>query len=326
MINVCTLTSKPCCLIDPTESNLLALLKKSIVWLDLEIKDKKEAKILTRIFNFHHLSVADCLDDVHYPKIEQFTDYLFVILHTTESFKGVTYKTSEVDFFIQTKSLVTVHRGPANTLAVVRKHLLEGALPPTTIKPDLLFQIIASRYIDEYFPILERLDKEIDTIEDSVLKGKTSTSQGTVGLTADILQVKKSITGLKRLLTPQRDIFIQLSRNEFSQISSATAVYFRDIYDRLFRITEMLDSFRDILSSTLEAYLSVVSNKLNEVMKVLTVVTVILLPLTLITGIYGMNFHYMPELYSIWGYPSTLLLMVVVAGVLICYFKRRNWL
>ncbi|MFA4936697.1 MAG: magnesium/cobalt transporter CorA [Patescibacteria group bacterium] len=325
MINVCILSSQLRCLTNPQESELVSLLKKEIVWVDLEIKEKKDAKILTSIFNFHQLSVADCLDDVHYPKIEQFADYLFVILHTVESLKGVTYKTSEVDFFIQPKCLITVHRGSADTLATIRKHFLMGGLP-AAVKPDLLFHVIASKYVDEYFPVLEMLDTEIDTIEDSVFKGKIPTTHGAVGLTGSILQVKKSITGLKRLLTPQRDIFNQLSRNEFIQISKTTAVYFRDIYDRLFRITEMLDSFRDILSSTLEAYLSVVSNKLNEVMKVLTVVTVILLPLTLIAGIYGMNFRYMPELYSVWGYPSALLLMVLVTLSLIWYFKRRHWL
>jgi magnesium transporter len=301
-----------------------ALKTQARLWVDIDGFTKADAPILLDTFSFHHLSVEDCLDDIHYPKVEQFPNYVFVILHTVE----VTKKhvpTSEVDFFLTPKVLVTVHQRSSRVLEEVRRHIAEGALATAQV-PDRLFHIMSSRYIDEYFPLLDSLDREIDQIEDTIFKEQSDTTGGAADTINRFLSAKKRITLLRRLLSPQRDVFSRLSRSEFSLVSPQTVVYFRDVYDRLFRITEILDSFRDVLSSTLEAHLSVVSNRLNEVMKVLTIVTVILLPLTVVTGIYGMNFQHMPELRAAWGYPCALGLMVVIVASLVWYFKRRRWL
>jgi len=219
-----------------------------------------------------------------------------------------------------------VHQKSSRVLEIAQQHLLSGAMQGIE-SASMLFQVLASRYVDEYFPMLDELDNAIDAMEDSVFKwNRRGGEMESTKLINQFLISKKKITTLRRLLTPQRDIFSRLSRNEFSQISAGASVYFRDIYDRLFRITEMLDSFRDVLSSTLEAHLSVVSNRLNEIMKVLTIVTVIILPLTVVTGIYGMNFRYLPEIYFHWGYPWALSLMVVIVIAMGWYFKRRRWL
>ena len=325
MVTVCTLGDKPRCTSRPSAAELAKLLKwPGCVWVDFTAPSPEETKLLTEVFKFHRLSVEDCFDEVHYPKIEQFNHYLFVILHTLEA-AAKRRPTTEVDFFLADKRLVTVHQKSSAVLEVARQHLLAGAMQGV-ISPDMFFQTLASRYVDEYFPLLDELDNEIDVMEEAVFKSNKGSEINSSALINQFLISKKKITTLRRLLTPQRDLFSRLSRNEFSQVSPAAAIYFRDIYDRLFRITEILDSFRDVLSSTLEAHLSVVSNKLNEIMKVLTIVTVILLPLTVITGIYGMNFRYLPEVYHPWGYPWALLLMVVVALSMVWYFRRRRWL
>ncbi len=301
-----------------------ALKQKQPLWVDISSFTSADAPILLDVFGFHHLSVEDCLDNVHYPKIEQFPEYLFVILHAVESGEK-RLPTSEVDFFVAPKTLVTVHQRPSRVLDEVRRHMAEGA-HLNSLSPERLFAELASRYVDEYFPLLDGLDREIDQIEDVIFRRSGDFTSGTTETVNRFLTAKKRITVLRRLLTPQRDVFSRLMRSEFSLVSLQTVVYFRDVYDRLFRITEMLDSFRDVLSSTLEAHLSVVSNRLNEVMKVLTIVTVILLPLTVVTGIYGMNFRYMPEIGKPWGYPWALGLMVVIVVGLVSYFRRKRWL
>lgn len=325
MINVYTISAKPRLYKNPTAVVLKKLVSsKEIIWADFTTPTKDEAKLLADVFKFHRLSIEDCFDEVHYPKIEQFTNYLFIILHTLEA-GNKRRPTTEVDFFITNRQLVTVHQKSSRVLEVAQQHLLSGAIQGIN-SSDMMFQVLASRFIDEYFPMLDELDNSIDAMEDSVYKWSQGGQIGNTKLINQFLDSKKRITTLKRLLTPQRDIFSRLSRNEFNQVSTSSVIYFRDIYDRLFRITEMLDSFRDVLSSTLEAHLSVVSNRLNEIMKVLTIVTVIILPLTLVTGIYGMNFRYLPEIYFHWGYPWALSLMVVIAISMVWYFKNRRWL
>lgn len=325
MINVCILGYKPQVYKNLSAEDLAKLLKrKEPIWVDFQKPSAVEAKLLADLFKFHRLSIDDCFDHKHYPKIEQFDSYLFVILHVLET-DSKHHLTTEVDFFLSAKSLVTVHEKSSLVLEATKEHVIAGSLKGHS-SPDMLFQVISSRFIDEYLPILDELDAEIDKVEDVVFQSNKGSEIDSPALINQFLISKKKITNLRRLLTPQRDVFSRLSRNEFSQVSPEVALYFRDVYDRLFRTTEMLDSFRDVLSSTLEAHLSVVSNKLNEIMKVLTIVTVIILPLTVVTGIYGMNFHYLPEIYHPLGYPWALLLMVTIAVSMILYFKRRRWL
>lgn len=325
MMTVFNFGPKPQAIKVNNANELKKILKtKGPCWIDFNAPSKEEAKYLSEVFQFHQLSIEDCFDEVHYPKLEQFDNYLFVILHTLEA-SDKRRPTTEVDFFVTDKYLVTVHLKSSQVLETARQHLGAGALNWAQT-PSMLFQALSSRYVDEYFPVLDTLDDEIDHMEDEVFKLNKGGEIESSYLINQFLVTKKKIVTLRRLLTPQRDIFSRLARGEFKQISTEASVYFRDVYDRLFRITEMLDSFRDVLSSTLEAHLSVVSNRLNEVMKVLTIVTVILLPLTVVTGVYGMNFRYMPELYSPFGYLWALMLMLTIASSLIWYFKHRRWL
>ena len=325
MISLCILGAKPTAKnnISPAELKKLAG-QRPMMWVDFAAPSRDEARLLGEVFKFHRLSIDDCFDEVHYPKVEQFENYLFTILHTLEA-ANKKRPTTEVDFFLTNKFLVTVHQKSSAVLELARQHLLAGAMPWAQ-SPDMLFQALASRYVDEYFPMLDELDGDIDSMEDVVFRSNKGGEIESSSLINHFLLTKKKIVTLRRLLTPQRDIFSRLSRGEFSQVSSAITAYFRDIYDRLFRITELLDSFRDVLSSTLEAHLSVVSNRLNEIMKVLTIVTVIILPLTVVTGIYGMNFRFMPEINHPLGYPWALMLMVSIAVTMAWYFKRRRWL
>jgi magnesium transporter len=298
-------------------------------WLDLAGFTKEQAPILLEQFHFHHLSVEDCLDTIHYPKIEQYPEYLFVVLHAVEN-HGKQQLTTEVDSFITSKALVTVHQGGCRVVNEFRRSLLNGRAK-ARLTSDLLFHAMTSKFMDEYFPLLDLLNQEIERIQDTIFyRPKRQKSDEKVSGSGEtvrqFLGVKKRITKLRRLLTAQRDVFNRLTRDEFPLISPQAVIYFRDVYDRLFGITEMLDSYRDVLASTLEAHLSVVSNRLNEVMKLLTVVTVIFMPLMLITGIYGMNFEIMPELHNPWGYPIALFSMGLLTAGLIWYFKRRRWL
>lgn len=323
MVTLVTLSAKPRVISNPAAAELAKYLRSSTGWLDFFDPTEAEVKLLRDTLGFHHLSIEDCFDSTHSAKIEQFPNYVFITLNTLLS--GKREVTTEVNFFVTPNSLVTVHSSSAPVLDTLRQHLLEGAIG-LPITPDVLFQAMAGRFVDEYFPVFDALDREIDSIESMIFRREAAPAGTNTVITTKFLAIKKRLTTLRRLLVPQRDIFSRLARNEFPQIAPSTAVYFRDVYDRLFRLTEILDSVRDVLSSTLEAHLSEVSNRLNEIMKVLTIATVVLLPLSLIASIYGMNFRFMPELYQVWGYPGALGLMVVVASILIWYFKRRRWL
>jgi magnesium transporter len=227
------------------------------------------------------------------------------------------------------KVLGTVRLHSCRPMESIRKKLLEGGVQART--PYMLFHAIASHFMDEYFPLLDTLNQQIEEIEDRIFQkpreGQKKPIKSSNGETlAKFLSTKKRISRLRRTLTPQRDVFGRLARDEFPFISKQAMVYFRDIYDQLMRTTEIIDGFRDMLSSMLEAHLSLASNRLNEVMKLFTVVTVIFLPLMFITGVYGMNFKFMPELEKPWGYPTTLGAMALLIVGLIWYFKRRRWL
>ena len=186
--------------------------------------------------------------------------------------------------------------------------------------PDFILYSIVDRLTDLYFSILDVLDDEVDRLEDAIVRDP---SQGVLN---EIFQLKHRLIHLRRIAAPQREIFALLNHREFPYIDRETLIYFRDVYEHLIRIYEVIDSLRDLLSSALEAYLSTVSNRLNEIMKTLTIMATIFMPLTLISSIYGMNFKYMPELNWRYGYAGCLAFMGFLSAWMISYFRRKKWL
>ncbi len=292
-----------------------------IAWIDLEEPTDEELRLLEDPFGFHPLAIEDCITPEHQPKIDDFGPYLFMI------FRGIDFNepvdelhTTKLAAFLGPDYLVTYHRRPMRSVnAVLGKYRHAKSAAPFRSIDYLLYEIL-DHLVEFYFPVLDRIEDEIDRIEEALLdKCGPDTLES-------ILQTKREVAGVKRAITPHRELFSRIARGEFEEIGPQVAVFYRDLYDSTARLAEVGDSYRDLLSGLFDAYLSVVSNRLNEVMKVLTIFATIMLPLTFIVGVYGMNFKYMPELAMRYGYFVVWGVMLAVAGGLLWFFRRRGWI
>jgi magnesium transporter len=253
------------------------------MWVDLVAPGPEEGRLLSEVFQFHPLSVEDALSAIHHPKIEPYPGYLYVILHGIDfDNRGGGFATRDVDFFLGRNYLVTVHDGRSRSIAkwkaVCDEHehvLAEG--------PAALLHRIVDSMVENYRPEIDTLEDHIDELEEMAILGYRQ------DLIRQILAVKRDVASLRRVVLPQRDAVGRLARREFSQISDEITYRFRDVYDHFVRMSEESILFQDRITSILEAHLASISNRLNLVMKVLTVISTIFLPLTVLTGMWGMN-------------------------------------
>jgi magnesium transporter len=298
-----------------------ALHPEALHWIDLEDPSVQEATILEDPFHFHPLAIEDTLSEVHHPKLDDYEDYLYLILHGIR-FDAPTdqFITRELDVFLGRNFLVTHHMGPMRSISAAREQCGKGIIATLPRGVDFLLHQILDQMFEHYFPSLDAIEDKIQLVQVEVFENP---SRETLDR---IFTLKNDVLRLRRICTPQREIVNRLGRGEASVVSRKAAVYFRDIYDNLYRIVEASYAYQDMVQSTLDAYLSAVSNRLNETMKRLTVISALLMPLTVITGIYGMNFDHIPEFHWKYGYVFVLGLMATVSSVLVWYFKRKQWL
>jgi magnesium transporter len=293
----------------------------TFVWVDLAAPSIPELLILSDTFAFHPLSVEDARAELHYPKIEAYDGYLYAILH------GIAFQsdesefaTQDVDFFVGPSYLVTVHNGHSRSIAELQENATRN---PKVMGegPVALFHRIVDAMVDHYGPEVQKLEDRLDELESAAFDNPTPE------VIRAILTEKRRVGGLRRIITPQRDVISRLARREFVDISTDMAFRFRDIYDHLQRFSDDATMFQDRITGILDAYLTNVSNRLNEVMKVLTVVSTVFMPLTLVSGIYGMNIH-LPQ------FPGSdaaqfwwlFIIMVGIILVMLSFFKRKRWI
>lgn len=295
-----------------------------LLWADLEGAGHEEARALLQdVFRFHPLTVDDCLNGrVDPPKLDDYGDYLFLVLQTVRQDRSpLRLRAEEVDLYLGTNYVVTFHAHPLPAMDQARTAWEQGA-PLCRQGADRLAHDIIDRLVDEFLPAVETIDEEVAQLEEAILDQSAGSE-----LLESVLLLRRETLRLRRAVMPQRDLMNRVSRGEFSRlIRPELWMYYRDVYDHLVRVEDMISSLRDVTDGALNIYLSAVSNRLNEIMKVLSIVATVILPLTLVTGIYGMNFQYMPELDWRFGYPAALLLMAAMAVVLLGYFRRRGWL
>lgn len=294
-----------------------------LLWVDLDNPTNNELmEVLNDIFHFHPLTIEDCHSEGYQtPKVDDFESYLFIIAHALlmNPLDGDKLETNELDLFLGKNYLVTTHKDfPMQPVEMIWGRL-EKDNRLMSHDPDFLCHAVLDVLVDEYMPLLDMMDEEIDALEDRVLeKPQPSTLQR-------ILDLKHSTLSLRRIIAPQREVMNRLSRDDFTVIKPRNRIYFRDIYDHLVRIQDLAESVRDIVSGTLDIYLSATSNRLNEVMKALTIVSTIFLPLSFLAGVYGMNFKYFPEINWKLGYLFVWGLFITVAGIMMWYFKKKKW-
>ena len=291
------------------------------VWVDLSQPTPDESRILTDVFHFHQLAVEDALSELHHPKVESYNNYLYLILHGIDfSASEHCFRTQDIDFFLGAQYLVTVHPGVSRSIGKVggacsrdARVLGEG--------PGMLLYRIIDTMVDNYRPEVDELSARLDELEDEVFEKPNPQ------LARAILNFKKDISSLRQVVMPQRDAVGRLARREFPLISEQLAYGFRDVHDHLVRLSDEAMFFQDRITSILDAHLSAVSNQLNQVMKVLTIIATLFMPLTVFTGMYGMNVP-LPHLP---GGPDAqfwwiLAIMLLMSGGMLAYFRRKHWI
>ncbi len=307
-----------------TVEHLPELLKDQnlTIWVDMHKPTEADDQILLDVFHFHPLSVEDCRADRHHPKVEEFPDYIYFILHgVTASTDSVHFNTIELDGFLGRNFVVTYHHDMFRSINNVKQLVHTSPITCQRGPAYLLYQIL-DQLVDFYMPVLDDFDERLVEIEDEIF----NITNPDKTILERIQQMKRSILRLRRNSGKQLNILYRMSHGEFRLIGPEMLPFFRDIHDHLTRITDLAENYRDLIGGALDSYLSVVSNRTNDIMKVLTIFSAIMLPLTVIAGVYGMNFENMPELSTTYGYFAVLGLMAVVAISLVVFFWRKGWI
>lgn len=293
---------------------------EGLLWLDITDSVKADLDILESVFQLHPLTLEDCMTTITRPKIDQFENYMFVVIHaaaTTSRAQRV--RTIELNICLGKNFVITIHQGPIKGVETALNRAQKN-LSTMSKGSDALLHLIIDSLVDNYLPVLDAMDSKISNIETQVLKNPT---QKTL---ANIFATKKDILYLRRFIGPQRDIVNFLSKENFQFINAKTRVYFRDVYDNMIFINDTIDTYRDVVNGALDAYLSTISSRTNDIMKVLTIIATTMMPLTLITGIYGMNFRAMPLLTWKGGFYSISMVMILIGIGMLIFFKRKGWI
>ncbi len=299
-----------------------AVRANKLIWIELGTQTPEADQLLLEDFQIHPLTIEDIWVKRNAPKLEDYRNYLYVIVHGIRAGKRGAIDLVELDIVLG-KTFVITH----DPTGEITKDMVDevGRDPACLCKgPAWLAHAILDSAVDRYLPIVDYLDKEIDKLETEALQ-RAGTAKGQVVMKR-ILKFRRVLQELRRMSIHQREILLRLARGEFDEIPREAVPFFRDVYDHFVRINDLLEGFRDLVTSALDAYLSVQNNRMSEVMKTLTLISTVMLPLSFIAGIYGMNFTHMPELAWLFGYPYALLLMALVAAGILLWFRRKGWL
>jgi magnesium transporter len=292
--------------------------KGELLWLDLYRPDADELGMLATVFGIHQLAIEDAAQFGHRPKLQDYDDFSQLIAYGVQEGSD---DLVEVHFFYSERYLVTVRHGDCAAFAAVRNRLAHRAKPVSRL---LLMHHILDELTEGFFPVLSSFDDRIDQLQDEIFAKPTDEQL------SELFNRKRWLIGVRKVITPQRDLVASLVDGvaELPGMTREIERYYRDLYDHLIRVSDLVDSYRDLLTDSMDAYLSTVSNRLNVVMKQLTVIATIFLPLSFLTGFFGQNFAWMVQ--RIGGLPAFLGLglgteLAIVAGMLLL-FRRRGWL
>jgi len=302
-----------------------ALETGSVTWIDVVgLADLKQIEQLGELLTLHPLSLEDVLSVNQRPKVEPYPDYLFVVL---KMFSHPDLADGEqVSLFLGKGWVVTFQERPGDCFEPVRERVRQGRPRIRGGGADYLAYALIDAIVDGYFPLVEAIGEQLESMEETVLIDPDTKTLGRLHA------IKRSLLALRRSIWPQRDAIAALTREDTSLIDERTLVYLRDCHDHAIRLMDLIENHREVASGLVDLYLSSVSNRMNEVMKVLTIIATIFIPLSFIAGLYGMNFDpsvspwNMPELSWVYGYPAALGLMAAIGLGLLFQFARKGWL
>ncbi|MCU0579876.1 MAG: magnesium/cobalt transporter CorA [Desulfobacterota bacterium] len=296
--------------------------RPSVTWINVSgLHQVDQIEQLNQCFGLHPLVLEDILNTDQRPKMEDFGTYIYIVLKMIyPADSGSEFITEQVSLILGPRYLISFQESEGDVFEPIRERVRNGKGRLRKLGADYLAHALLDTIVDHYFIILERLGEQEEELEEVLTKNPTPRTLQAIH------QLKREMIFLRKSVWPLREVISGLERAESPLIQTSTAVYLRDIYDHTIQVIDNLETFRDMLSGMIDIYLSSISNRMNEIMKVLTIIATIFIPLTFIVGLYGMNFKYMPELESPWGYPAVLVLMLGVSVFMLLYFKRKKWL
>ena len=286
------------------------------LWLDLTAPRGDDLRLLAEEFEFHPLAIEDATRPNQRPKVDSYGSYYFVVFYCIDSKEQEPQIcTTPLYLFIGQNYLVTVHPEP---IAEIQETLRRWREPNSPLGQDVgaLIYALLDAIVDDYFPVMDDIAERVEDLEERIFE------EFDEGALQQIFELKKDLLNMRRVVAPERDVLNVMLRRDIPVFGRDDVTYLQDVYDHIVRIIDGLDTYRDLLGSALDSFLSVQSNRLNQTLKVLTVASIILMSVTLVAGIYGMNFEYMPELHWRYGYLWALGLMLAIAAGLIAWFRR----
>ncbi len=313
---------------DLTAQELPALLQEpqGLLWVDLAEEPTEACRnILRDVFAFHPLAVDDALEETHTPKVDDWETYLYLVLHAVvlSHAESEELDTLELDIFLGSNYLVTYQ---SRAIGVVGR-MWEMAQRDTRLLhrgPTYLFYAVSDAIVADYMKTIETLDEQIDAAEDQTF------SDPTPALLEQIFTLKRTLLRLRRILGPQREVFNKLARDEYTVVAEAYQMYFRDVYDHLVRLYDISDTMRDLVGGVMDMYLSVVNNRMNDVMKALTIITTLFMPLSFLVGFFGMNFFQPATPLLAWtdkfAFGLTLAVMALAPLSMYWWMRKRSWM
>jgi len=296
--------------------------KPTVTWIHVDgIHEVEVLELLGECFGLHPLVLEDILNTDQRPKLEDFGDYIFVVLKTfSYNDQSDELEPEQISLILGPSFVLSFQERTGDVFDPIRERIRNGKGRIRRMGADYLAYCLLDSIVDHYFVVLEQVGEEVEFLEEELVTNPTPETLQTIH------NLKRDMIFLRKSVWPLREVIGALERGELSLIRESTGIYLRDVYDHTIQVVDTIETFRDMISGMLDIYLSSVSNRMNEVMKVLTIIATIFIPLTLIAGIYGMNFQYMPELGWRWGYPVVWLVMLVIGVLMLVYFRRKRWL
>ncbi len=294
----------------------------TVTWINIDGLHQIELmEKLGECYGLHPLVLEDILNINQRPKVEDYENYLYIVVRMLSAQdKTRQIESEQVSLILGQNFVLSFQEDVGDVFDPIRERIRNGKGRIRKMGADYLAYGLLDAIVDNYFIIFEKLGERIETLEEQLV---TSPAVQTL---REIHALRREMIFLRKAVSPLREVIGRLERGESPLVKESTTIYLRDVYDHTIRVMDTLDTFRDMLSGMLDIYLSSVSNRLNSVMKVLTIIATVFMPLTFLAGVYGMNFKYMPELEWRWGYPFIWLVMIVIGVSMLIYFKRKKWL
>jgi magnesium transporter len=294
----------------------------TVTWINVDgVADAAVIGELGAKFEIHPLALEDIMTTTQRPKVEDLGEAVFIVLRMIECAKdGTDLVADQLSLILGPNFVLSFQETPGDCLGPVRERIRGGKGRIRKLGPDYLAYAIIDAVVDNYFFVLEKLGERIDALEDALVEEPGR------GILHQIHGLKREMIDLRKAVWPLREVVGGLGRLESSLVKKTTSVFLRDLYDHTIQVIDTVESFREMLTSMVETYLSSVSNRMNEVMKVLTIIATIFIPITFLVGVYGMNFKHMPEIEWRWGYVMVWVVVVAVVGGMFAFFRRKKWL